>query len=226
MPDIEAVFLDVGGVFNLPAVAETGKFLAQHGADGSLEAIERCHYHGMAAYDDARGGDGARVAPYLTGFLAAAGLDVGLVDEFDAAIRGAGWGPAIRASLEALPALAATGVRLAIVSNSDGTVEARLGSAGVAQVGPGRGVAMLAIIDSGAVGVAKPDPRIFTFALDACGVTPDRAVHVGDSRYADVGGARAAGIRPLHIDPYEICTDRTHDHVRTLWEVVRMTESG
>jgi putative hydrolase of the HAD superfamily len=184
MPDIEAVFLDVGGVFTLPAVAETGRFLAAHGADGSLETIERCHYHGMVAYDAARGVGSGFAAPYLSGFLAAAGLDPALAGEFDTAIRGAGWGPAIRASLEALPALAATGVRLAIVSNSDGTVEARMGSAGVAQVGPGRGVAMLAIIDSGAVGVEKPDPRIFELALNACGVTADRAVHVGDSRYA------------------------------------------
>src|SRR5215469_15573395 len=31
MASIEAVFLDAGGVFNLPAVAETGRFLAARG---------------------------------------------------------------------------------------------------------------------------------------------------------------------------------------------------
>jgi len=216
MASIEAVFLDVGGVITLPAVAESARFLAAHGAEGTPEAVERLHYHGMLAHDEA----GATGRAYLSGFLEAAGLSRDLVPEFDAAIRPAGWQPAIRSSLEALPALAATGVRLAIVSNSDGTVAERLGRAGVAQVGPGPGIALMALIDSGAVGVEKPDPRIFDLALTACGVRPEAAVHVGDSRRTDVAGAMAAGIRPLHMDPFGLCPDRSHEHVRTLHEVV------
>jgi putative hydrolase of the HAD superfamily len=223
MTSIEAVFLDVGGVLTLPAVAEAARFLAEHGAEGTPEAVERLHYHGMLALDEATGSVRAG-RPYLTGFLEAAGLSADLVGEFDAAIRSAGWQPAIRSSLEALPALAATGVRLAIVSNSDGTVEERLGSAGVAQVGPGRGVTLLALIDSGVVGVEKPDPRIFELALAACGVRPEAAVHVGDSRRTDVAGAVAAGIRPLHMDPFDLCPDRSHEHVRSLREVIELVE--
>ena len=158
----------------------------------------------------------------MAGFLEAAGLSSDLAGEFEAAIRSTGWQPAIRSSLDALPALAATGVRLAIVSNSDGTVGERLARAGVAQVGPGPGVTLLALIDSGAVGVEKPDPRIFELALTACGVRPEAAVHVGDSRRTDVAGALAAGIRPLHMDPYDLCPDRSHEHVRSLHEVVEM----
>jgi len=41
---------------------------------------------------------------------------------------------------------------------------------------------------------AKPDPIPFHRALDAIGVTPERAVHVGDSLKADVAGAHAAGL--------------------------------
>ena len=219
MASIEAVFLDAGGVLNLPALAESGRFLAAHGTDGSPEAIERLHYHGMRAHDE-RGGTGRA---YLEGFLAAAGLDPDLVDEFRAAIGPTGWQPAIRASLEALPDLAATGVRLAIVSNSDGTVGSRLAHAGVAQVGPGRGVDLVTVIDSGAVGIEKPDPRIFELALTACGVGPEAVVHVGDSVLTDVEGAHAAGIRPLHLDPYDLCPDRTsHEHIRTLREVIEL----
>jgi putative hydrolase of the HAD superfamily len=220
MASIEAVFLDVGGVLTLPAVAQAAGFLAEHGAEGTPEAVERLHYHGMVAHDAAAGSGRA----YLGGFLEAAGLSADLVDEFNAAIRPTGWQPAIRSSLEALPALAATGVRLAIVSNSDGTVEERLVRAGVAQVGPGRGVALRALIDSGVVGIEKPDPRIFDLALAACEVRPEAAVHVGDSRRTDVAGALAAGIRPLHMDPYELCTDRSHEHVRGLREVIELVE--
>src|SRR5215831_18398968 len=149
MASIEAVLLDVGGVFTLPAVAEAAAFLAAHGAEGTAEAVERCHYHGMVAFDE-RSGSGRA---YLSGFLEAAGVSGELARDFDAAIRPAGWQPAIRTSLEALPELAATGVFLAIVSNSDGTVAARLSAAGVAQVGPGPGVSLCALIDSGVVGI-------------------------------------------------------------------------
>ncbi|WP_331233852.1 HAD family hydrolase [Natronorarus salvus] len=41
---------------------------------------------------------------------------------------------------------------------------------------------------------AKPDPTPFHRALDAIDVTPERAVHVGDSLRADVAGAHAAGL--------------------------------
>jgi putative hydrolase of the HAD superfamily len=218
MAGIEAVLLDVGGVLTLPAVTEAAAFLSAHGAEGSVEAVERCHYHGMVAYDESAGTGRA----YLSGFLEAAGLSGELAGDFDAAIRPAGWQPAIRSSLEALPRLAATGVSLAIVSNSDGTVAARLGAAGVAQVGAGPGVSLCALIDSGVVGIDKPDPGIFALALDACGVLPEAAVHVGDSRRADVAGALAAGIRPLHMDPYDLCPDRSHDHVHSLREVIAM----
>lgn len=218
MAGIEAVLLDVGGVLTLPAMAETVAFLAAHGAQGTPEAVELYHYHGMQAYDERPGSGRA----YLSGFLEAAGLSGELAGEFEAAIRPTGWQPAIRSSLEALPKLAATGVRLAVVSNSDGTVEARLGAAGVAQVGPGPGVSLSALIDSGVVGIEKPDSRIFELALTACGVRPEAAVHVGDSRRTDVAGALAAGIRPLHMDPFDLCPDRSHDHVRSLGDVVRM----
>jgi putative hydrolase of the HAD superfamily len=218
---IEAVFLDAGGVINLPSPAAAGRFLAGHGADGTPAAVERCHYHAMVAYDEAAGEEPALSLAYLTGFVAAAGLPGELAADFRAAIREAGWQPAIQPSLDALPALAAR-VRLAIVSNSDGTVERRLADAGVLQVGSGRGVAVAAVVDSGAVGVEKPDPRIFDFALAACGVGPESVLHVGDSRRTDVAGALAAGIRPLHLDPYGLCPDRSHEHLRTLGEVLEM----
>ena len=223
MTSIEAVLLDVGGVLTLPAVAEAARFLTAHGAEGTPEEVERLHYYGMLAHDEAVG-SARHGRPYLAGFLEAAGLSADLVGAFDAAIRPAGWQPAIRSSLEALPALAATGVRLAIVSNSDGTVEERLVRAGVAQIGPGPGVALWALIDSGVVGIEKPHRRIFELALTACGVCAEAAVHVGDSRRADVAGAVAAGIRPLHMDPFDLCPDRSHEHIRTLREVVELVQ--
>ena len=57
------------------------------------------------------------------------------------------------------------------------------------------------------VGVAKPDPGIFRIALDALNVPADGSVlHVGDSLRYDVAGAVAAGLQPVHMDPYGLCS--------------------
>jgi len=50
------------------------------------------------------------------------------------------------------------------------------------------------------VGVRKPDPRIFHAALEALDVPADRAVFVGDEPEADIGGARAAGLRTVWVN--------------------------
>jgi len=52
-----------------------------------------------------------------------------------------------------------------------------------------------AIIDSGKLGIEKPDPRIFAYALERLGGVPERAVHIGDSWTADIVGALGAGWR-------------------------------
>jgi putative hydrolase of the HAD superfamily len=57
-----------------------------------------------------------------------------------------------------------------------------------------------AIVYSSAVGVEKPDARIFRSALEQLGVRPAAALHVGDGRLEDVEGAVAAGLRALHLD--------------------------
>jgi putative hydrolase of the HAD superfamily len=51
------------------------------------------------------------------------------------------------------------------------------------------------VIISDAVGVAKPDARIFNLTLERLGVAADEALFVGDHPELDVGGARAAGLR-------------------------------
>lgn len=62
---------------------------------------------------------------------------------------------------------------------------------------PGLAPPVDAVVESGVVGVAKPDPGLGRRALDPFGVTPERAMHVGDLHAVDVGGARAAGVRPV-----------------------------
>ena len=89
---------------------------------------------------------------------------------------------------QALAALAAR-VPLYAVTN---------GIACVQRVGVGQYFA--ASIDAASVGAAKPDGRVYAQLL-ACAQLPAAAVlHVGDDAWADVHGARAAGIRSVWMN--------------------------
>ena len=55
------------------------------------------------------------------------------------------------------------------------------------------------MVIEGEFGHGKPSPRIFAHALSAVGLEPHEAWHVGDNLYADIAGARAAGIHAAWI---------------------------
>lgn len=48
---------------------------------------------------------------------------------------------------------------------------------------------------SSRVGVKKPDPRLFTEAMNALGAAPEASLYVGDNPPRDLAGARNAGMR-------------------------------
>jgi putative hydrolase of the HAD superfamily len=93
-------------------------------------------------------------------------------------------------------------------------------------VGPGVGIEVACVIDSGAVGVMKPDPRIFRLALDAMAVDADDAWYVGDMPGIDVVGARRAGLRPFVVDPLGLHADAGYDRVESLQELARLVTAG
>lgn len=232
---IEAVLLDVGGVFFTPHHALIGPVVEAAGGVATPDVLDRAHYAGVAGIDDelVTGERELNWHRYRVRVAETAGVPV---DRLAAAADRIGevmaqpgvWRRVVPGSLAGLAELAETGVGLGIVSNSDGSVEQQLLEAGICQVGEGVGVPVAIVVDSAAVGVEKPDPRIFAIALDALGVQPDRAVHVGDTVFADVAGARAAGVRPLHLDPYHLCHNHsigTHDHVRSLAEVAALVRA-
>ena len=56
-----------------------------------------------------------------------------------------------------------------------------------------------AVLVSDAFGLRKPRREIFEAVLEQLGVPPGETLHIGDSLRADVGGARAAGLRTAWI---------------------------
>jgi putative hydrolase of the HAD superfamily len=55
------------------------------------------------------------------------------------------------------------------------------------------------MVFSDELGFAKPDPRIFTKALESAGVGPAECAFVGDNPHTDIGGAQAAGLFAVQV---------------------------
>lgn len=221
---IEAVVLDAGGVLVLPVHGRVRAALAAAEVDhaGHDDAFRRAHYVGMHAYD--RSADDPEVwDDYVTAYLRALDVHDDHLDVAGEHVRDVFANPthdlwvwAIEETLVALRRLQAAGVPLAVVSNADGHVERALRESGVCQVGPGDGVEVVTVVDSTVVGVFKPDPGIFPHALGALGLPATSCVYVGDSVRNDVVGARAAGLHPLHLDPFGLHEGADHDRVHDL----------
>ena len=126
-----------------------------------------------------------RVVAHSTGVGDPALVDA-LVEHFR---RGEAWRVAAGAT-ELCTQLRERGLGLAIVSNWDNNLRPLLGQLGVEGW-------VDEIVVSGEEGIEKPNPEIFHRACARLGVEPARALHVGDSRRADVEGARGAGCQAL-----------------------------
>ena len=128
------------------------------------------------------------------------------------------WSVPIEGVEPALEELKSRGFKLAVVSNGDGQAPRRLQEAGLARF-------FEEIIDSGNVGVEKPDPRIFLLTLEKLGVEPAEAVHVGDFYQVDVLGARKAGLREgILIDPYGDWEEADCPRIPTVAHLPRLLE--
>lgn len=123
------------------------------------------------------------------------------------------WSTVRERTAETLDELRRRGYRLAVISNADGRVEALLESVGL-------GSHFEFVIDSHQVGIEKPDPRIFHIGAERMGIRPEEAVYVGDIYEIDVQGARAAGMRPVLIDPLWRWNDVDCDRIRGLHDLL------
>ncbi|OHD56670.1 MAG: hypothetical protein A2Y33_13185 [Spirochaetes bacterium GWF1_51_8] len=90
-------------------------------------------------------------------------------------------------NIAALRALRAAGMKTALVSNADVTEIAGWDDS------PLKGEFDTEVF-SCRVGLIKPEPEIYLYALDKLGVSPDCAVFVGDGGSDELKGARALGI--------------------------------
>ena len=225
---VDSVFLDAGGVLVHPNWERVAETLARHGVAADairLAAVEPSVRREL----DTDGGvrttsDRARGEAYFNRVFALAGVPLGPALEPARAELLAYhtehnlWECVPEGTASALERLA-VGRRLAVVSNSNGTVRAKLQRLGLARF-------FDTIVDSLEEGAEKPDPRIFALALERIGARPDTTVHVGDLYHVDVVGARAAGLRAVLLDPHGLYSDHDCVRVPSLAALADLVDSG
>ena len=176
----------VGTALGLPL---SGEALASH-ASAAARAMEGA------------GTDQERATAYLEALFLLGGVPAGRLGEVRDCLARMHqerhlWCSVPESTRTALARLKAAGLLLGIVSNSEGRVEEALEAAGLRDY-------FDVVVDSGILGIEKPDPRIFQAALQALRVAPEEALYVGDLYEVDVLGAQAAGIEAVLVSTCSI----------------------
>jgi HAD superfamily hydrolase (TIGR01549 family) len=99
-----------------------------------------------------------------------------------------------------LPQLKQAGYILGVISNRDKPFQDVLEEHGIA-------LFFDFSLAAGEVNIFKPEPGIFEHALRGVSLSPQEAIYVGDNYFADVVGARRAGLQPILYDPLGIFPD-------------------
>jgi len=226
---LDTVFLDAGGVLVFPNWTRISEALARHHVNISPGALARAEYPAKRRLDvgDTIGAttDASRGWLYFDLILTEAGVPLSaatraaLADLNDYHRQFNLWELVPSTVIPALEALRATGLRLTVVSNANGTLRAHLERLGLARW-------FDCVLDSCELGVEKPDPRLFEIALERSGARAESTIHVGDLYHVDVVGARAAGLRAVLLDEAGLYADADCRRLRSLGELVDAIRNG
>jgi len=99
--------------------------------------------------------------------------------------------------LQTLAHLQEAGYCMAIISNRERPYQEEIESLGIAQY-------FSFSLAGGELDAWKPEPKIFLHACKRLNINPPQAIYVGDNYFADVVGARRAGLQPVLYDPRSI----------------------
>lgn len=222
MTDIEAVLFDAGNTLiwlDHPFIVE---LLREHGVETTMERLMEAEYGAKVLMDqmarektmDQRTRGRLFFAEIFRGVGVAEGSFPALAQRMFARHAEKNlWGSVRERTAETLEELRRRGYRLGVISNADGRVEAALDAVDLRRH-------FELVIDSGLIGIDKPDPRIFRLAAERMGVQPARAVYVGDIYEIDVQGARAAGMQAILVDPLWKWDDRDCPRIRGLHDLL------
>lgn len=208
----------------LPDPTVLRPLLATYGGADDIDAHRRAHYAGMA-YKSRQGSDERDWSSYNKAYVSSVGIAEDLIDHaaevLDNTRSAHLWRWPIPETLIALAALADAAVPMGVVSNARGQIEEMLLRARICQAGDGPGVTMRVVIDSHVVGVAKPDPRIFDYAVSHFSeFDRSRILYVGDSVTMDIASSHGAGLHPVLIDPYNDHAGADFERITSVEQIV------
>ena len=222
------MFFDVGGTllnFNIEPSQLFARILASHGVAAEPASLYRTMREVEAAYPVPLGISAASEAAYWRAYdariLERLGLkaDGPLLDEVSRRFLEELTLDPFPETVEVLKAIHDMGMPLGVISNASHGILGDLKRNGIMDY-------FDHVVYSQAVGVAKPDPRIFNEALRQFGIDGGKAWHVGDNPVADIEGARGVGIHPLLVDRDGRHSSVEADRMADLRGVVRLLEEA
>jgi len=235
--DIKAIFYDLDGTlrFNDPPwrdifADEAVRLGVSIGAEDRLRAARWEHYYFAGSnevrMDDAEFPDSkAFWLNFNRRQLVALGASPDLVEEL---------GPRLREYMDehhesldtlmpgvqqALSALKDAGLILGVISNRDTPYQEYLLQIGLAEY-------FDFSVAAGEVKSWKPDKAIFEHALRMAGVQAEETVYVGDNYFADVVGARNAGLKAILLDAHGVFDQPDCPVVASHEELLDLLEGG
>ena len=226
---LDAIFLDAGGVLVNPNWIRVSEALARRGVGVEPARLAAAEAYAKRDLDTAariqtttdrsRGWEYFNLVLTHAGVALSAATDDALAELHEYHRQHNLWESVPAEVPPALAALRRLGLRLVVVSNSNGTLHAKLERLGLRS-------AFDHVLDSFELGVEKPDPAIFRLALERAGSSAASTLHVGDFFHIDVVGARAAGLHAWLIDSAGLYADSDCPRFPNLTAVVAAIASG
>ena len=226
---VETLFLDAGGVLVFPNWSRVSDVLSTHGVHVDTAALAAAEPYAKQQIDVgltiSGTNDSERGWLYFNLVLKRAG--VALSEETHAALAELQAYHAAQNLWETVPGdvapalarLRGLGLRLAVISNANGTLRAAFERLGLT-------ARVDAVLDSCDEGVEKPDPRLFQIGLERVGGRAETTLHVGDIYHVDVIGARNASLRAVLLDPTGLYEGYDCPRVRSLDELADGLHNG
>ena len=110
-----------------------------------------------------------------------------------------------------------SGYLLAVISNRDKPFQELLDDHGIGEY-------FDFSMAAGEVNVWKPEPGIFEHGLRRTNLSAQEVIYVGDNYYADVVGARAAGLQPVLYDPMGIFPEADCAVIKSFDELISIVK--
>jgi len=224
---LSSILFDAGNTLVFPDLSRTLAPLAAAGFSASQEQLYAAERFAkkrldttMAERQPGQAVDHDYWRVFYTHLTQALGAPTELLPACIAATRRSDhWTRVLPGTQDVLRTLRGRGLRLGVISNSDGGIADALRAAGLGDE------FFESYTDSGNVGVEKPDPAIFRIAVESLRTLPEACLCVGDTYSVDFVGAQNAGLHAILMDPAAVYRDDPYRRMESLEELAGLLSS-